>query len=206
MPLRNDDSRSQLLDLLAARSVRRGRFTLASGAVSDVYIDGKLTTLGCPEAMPLVGRVFLQKLQECGWTPDAVGGLTLGADPIALMVARESIETQHAIRAFIVRKQPKQHGTKRFIEGLERTDGLQVVVVDDVCTKGGSTGEAILKAREAGLHVIGAICLVDREEGATAYLADSFQCRLESIFKLSEVLARHDESNIAKDRPVGAHT
>ncbi len=203
MPLSQDQNRSQLLDILSCTSLRRGPVTLASGAESNVYIDGKLTSLGCPKAMPLIGRVFLQKLEECGWAPDAVGGLTIGADPIALMIARESIETEHAIRAFIVRKQPKKHGMKRFIEGMEQTQGLRVVIVDDVCTKGGSTGEAIQKARDAGMNVIGAICLVDREEGAKAYLADSFHCRLESIFTLSELLARQDES--ATKDPVGAH-
>jgi orotate phosphoribosyltransferase len=185
-----DADRSQLLDILAGASLRRGRVTLASGAQSDVYVDGKLTTLGHPEAMPLVGRVFLRKMAECGWAPDAVGGLTLGADPIALMIARESIATPRPIRAFVVRKQPKKHGMKRYIEGLEETEGLRVVIIEDVCTKGASTAEAIEKAREAGMQVIGAVCLVNREEGAEQYLSEAFQCPLESIFNLTEVLLR----------------
>jgi orotate phosphoribosyltransferase len=94
---------------------------------------------------------------------------------------------------------------EQYIEGLEHTEGLQVVIVDDVCTKGGSTGEAIEKAQKAGMTVLGAICLVDREEGATEFLANNYRCRLESIFKKSELLACHDQSRVAAD-PVGAHT
>ena len=182
------------------------RFKLASGAVSDVYIDAKRTTCS-PEAMPLVGQVFLRKLRECGWNPQAVGGKTVGADPIAFSIARESIATDptHPINAFIVRTEAKKHGMEQFIEGLERTGGLQVVIVDDVCTKGGSTGEAIEKARKAGMKVLGAICLVDREEGATEFLANNYQCRLERIFKKSELLSCLDESSVTAD-PVGART
>jgi orotate phosphoribosyltransferase len=208
MPVSQDQERSQLRDILARKSVQVGRsFKLASGAVSDVYIDAKRTTCS-PEAMPLIGRAFLRKLKECGWSPQAIGGKTVGADPIAFSVARESIEPgglPNSINAFIVRKEPKKHGMEQYIEGLEHTDGLQVVIVDDVCTKGGSTGEAIKRAQNAGMTVLGAICLVDREEGATDFLANQYQCRLESIFKKSELLARYDQSSIAAD-PVGAHT
>ena len=200
-----DQERSKLRDLLASKSLQRGRkFKLTSGAESGVYIDAKRTTC-YPEAMPLIGRAFLRKIKECGWDPKAVGGETLGADPIAYSIARESIELGGShVHAFIVRKEPKKHGMEQYIEGLEQTEGLRVVVVDDVCTKGGSTGEAIEKARKAGMHVIGAMCLVDREEGATAFLASQYGCRLESIFKLSELLDTHDQRRVPAE-PVGAH-
>jgi orotate phosphoribosyltransferase len=181
--------RSRLRHLLATKSVQRGRtFKLVSGAESDVYVDAKRTTC-CPEAMPLIGRAFLDKLRECGWEPRAVGGKTLGADPIAYAVARESLEQGGApIHAFVVRKEPKKHGMEQYIEGLEHTQGLPVVVVDDVCTRGGSTGEAIEKARKAGMVVLGAICLVDREEGAAAFLQQQYGVRLERVFRLAELL------------------
>src|SRR5439155_11320920 len=103
---------SQLKDLLRRKTVRFGTFTLASGATSDVYVDCKLTTCS-PRAMPLIGRAFLRKLHSRGWVPEAVGGLTLGADPIACAIARESLETAQQIHAFIVRKDPKKHGMQR---------------------------------------------------------------------------------------------
>ncbi len=182
------DERHVLLELLARRSVQIGRkFTLASGAVSNVYVDAKRTTC-FSTAMPLIGRVFLREIAASGWEPKAVGGRTVGADPIAFSIARESLETGSPINAFIVRKEAKKHGMEQYIEGLERTEGLPVIVVDDVCTTGGSTGEAIEKVRKAGMNVLGAICLVDREEGATRFLADNFHCSLKSIFKLSELL------------------
>jgi orotate phosphoribosyltransferase len=209
MPQSQDHDRSLLREMLAQKSVHVGEsFTLASGAVSDVYIDAKQTTCS-PEAMPLIGRAFLHKLEECGWKPKAVGGKTVGADPIAFSIARESIEKSSSspINAFIVRKEAKKHGMKQFIEGLEDTDGLQVVIVDDVCTKGGSTGDAIEKARKVGMKVLGAICLVDREEGATEFLAKYYDCQLASIFKKSELLdvSHHGQSSaIAVPDPVGA--
>jgi orotate phosphoribosyltransferase len=194
--------RKKLKTMLTRKSVQGGKkFKLASGAVSDVYIDAKRTTLR-PEAMPLIGRAFLQKIAECGWSPKAVGGKTVGADPIAFSIARESLDFGGSpVSAFIVRKEPKKHGMEQYIEGPEQTQGLQVVVVDDVCTKGSSTGEAIDKARKAGMIVLGAICLVDREEGATKFLWDKYECRLDSIFKMSELLAEHD----IPAEPIGAH-
>lgn len=200
-----DQELSHLRDALIDKSVQVGRrFKLASGAVSDVYIDAKRTTCS-PEAMPLIGRAFLRKIRECGWNPTAVGGKTVGADPIAFSIARESIETDRHVNAFIVRKEPKKHGMEQYIEGLEKTEGVEVVIVDDVCTKGGSTGDAIEKVRKAGMIVLGAICLVDRQEGATEFLANNFQCRLESIFKMSELVAHHHDESEAVADPVSAH-
>jgi len=181
--------REELRKLLLERSVRRGTFRLASGLESNVYVDGKLTTC-CARGAWLVGRVFLEAMRRRGWDPTAVGGLTMGADPIAMAIALASLEDGSPIDAFLVRKQPKKHGLQKFIEGVENVQGLRVVIIDDVCTTGGSTAEAIRKAREAGMDVIGAICLVDRETGAPAKLEDELGCPLESVYRLSELLER----------------
>lgn len=190
------DDRIRLKDILVRRSLSTsGSFTLHSGEKSTVYVDGKLTTM-VPEAMPLVGRAFLQKMRECGWTPEAVGGLTLGADPIAFAIARESLETGHPVSAFVVRKEPKKHGTQKFIEGLEPTEGRSVVMLDDVCTRGDSTAQAIAKAQDAGMRVLGAICLVDRQQGATELLGGN-GIVLASIFTLAELVAHKDGLHLA---------
>lgn len=202
MPSEHSSEWTRLELLLATKSVRTGQFKLASGAESTVYVDGKLTTCS-PEAMPLIGRAFLCKMAERGWIPDAVGGLTVGADPIAFAVARESTEFGRPISAFIVRKEPKPHGMGRFIEGIDAPSGLQVVIIDDVCTKGGSTGQAIDKARDAGMKVLGAICLVDREMGARELLEEKYNCPFDCIFTLTELLNFKNELRPASE-PVGA--
>ncbi len=190
--------REQLKRLLAARSVRRGDFTLASGLTSHLYVDAKLTTLHAP-AMPLVGRLFLEKIREHRWQPQAIGGLILGADPIVNAVARESVEANSPIDAFLVRKEAKTHGLHKFIEGVDEPTGLAVVIVDDVCTTGGSTVEAIEKARRAGMAVLGAICLVDREEGAEERLR-ALDCEFERIFRLAELLEAYDSGELVGAR------
>lgn len=189
MSSQNDLAR--LKDMLVNRSLSTtGSFTLHSGEKSTVYVDGKLTTL-VAEAMPLVGRAFLQKMRDRDWKPEAVGGLTLGADPIAFAIARESLETGRPIDAFVVRKEPKKHGTEKFIEGLAATEGKSVVMLDDVCTRGESTLQAIVKAQDAGMRVLGAICLVDRQQGATELLAGK-GIALEHVFTLAELVAHKE--------------
>jgi len=188
--------------ILCRKSVRLGDFTLASGEKSSIYVDSKLTTFS-PEAMPLVGRLFIQKLLDCGWHPDAVGGLTLGADPIAFAIARESSDTVHPINAFVVRKDAKSHGMGKVIAGLENVRDLSVVIIDDVCTKGGSTAQAIESARAVGMRILGAICLVDRRQGATELLRDRYGVPLESIFTLSQ-LTDHMKALDAASHPVGS--
>jgi orotate phosphoribosyltransferase len=175
-----------LKQILLTKSVRTGDFTLVSGQKSDIYVDSKLTTYSA-DAVALVGRIVLDKIEARGWLPDAVGGLTLGADPIAFAVARESLETGRPVDAFVVRKEAKKHGTQRFIEGLEVTGGRKVVIIDDVCSTGGSTVQAIEKAMAAGMQILGAICLVDREMGAPELLKTQFGCDLESVFTLSDL-------------------
>ena len=180
-----DADREQLAALLRRHSIRFGQFTLVSGQTSNVYVDAKLTTCRAA-AMPLVGRLFLEKMRARGWRPAAVGGLTLGADPIAMAIARESAGTDFEVDAFVVRKESKKHGTMKFIEGLQSTEGVKVVIIDDVCTTGGSTITALEHARESGLDVLGAICLVDRQMGAAENLRAQ-NCTLDSIFTLAEL-------------------
>lgn len=182
-----DQDRARLGQILTRISVRRGQvFTLASGRESDVYVDARVTTCRA-EAMPLIGRLFLAKMEERGWKPAAVGGMTLGADPIVIAVARQSVENGPPIDAFLVRKEAKGHGTRRQIEGLVESGTQDVVIVDDVCTTGDSTIKAIQASREGGLNVLGAICLVDREEGAREAIEGGLACPFDRIFRLRDL-------------------
>ena len=112
----------------------------------------------------------------------------MGADPVACAVARESQESPDPVNAFVVRKEDKGHGRKRPVEGLPSTEGVRCVVLDDVCTTGGSTVRAIDRARAAGMNVLGACCMVDREQGAAEALA-AVGCSLDALFTMSELLA-----------------
>ncbi|MGA8030724.1 MAG: orotate phosphoribosyltransferase [Bryobacteraceae bacterium] len=191
-----------LISLKAAllkKSIRFGDFTLVSGDKSDVYVDAKLTTCSA-QWISVVGRVFLRKIQARQWFPEAVGGLTLGADPIALAIACESMRTGAPINAFIVRKEEKAHGRKRSIEGLEHTAGVPVVILDDVCTRGESTATAIEKAIAADMIVLGAICLVDREMQAGELIASRFGAQLERIFTLSELRSASETHEVLTSR------
>src|SRR5262249_37429318 len=116
----------------------------------------------------------------------------------AFAIARESLATAQPINAFVVRKAPKEHGKGKFIEGIDDPRGVPVVILDDVCTKGGSTGQAIEKAHDAGMVVLGAICLVDRQQGPTELLRDSYDCHLTSIFTLSELKSYFETIHIEK--------
>jgi orotate phosphoribosyltransferase len=152
-----------LFSLLAERSAKRGRFTLASGRESEFYVDCRLTTMS-PEGLALVGPRGLAALDEAGWNVDSVGGLTLGADPVSYAIAYASALAGRPVRAFTVRKEAKQHGTGKLIEGPFRA-GDRVAVVEDVITTGGSAKKAIAAVRAAGGQVVGVLALVDREEG-----------------------------------------
>lgn len=154
---------NRLVALLAERSARQGTFTLASGRTSTLYIDARLTTMS-PEGLALIGPLALAALNNVGWKVDAVGGLTLGADPISYAIAYASTTTNHLIRAFTVRKEAKTHGTGRLIEGPFR-QGDTVAIIEDVITTGGSALRAIEAVRAAGGNVAGVLALVDREEG-----------------------------------------
>lgn len=160
--------RGSLIRLLAQRSVRRGRFTLASGRESSHYVDARLTTMS-PEGLAVIGPLALQAIREHGWRVDAVGGLTLGADPIAYAIAVASVSQPPLVRAFTVRKEAKQHGTGRLIEGPMRDDDI-VVVIEDVITTGGSALRAAEAIQRTGATISGVLALVDREEGGRAAL------------------------------------
>ena len=153
----------RLAALLADRSAKRGRFTLASGKQSTLYIDARLTTMS-PEGLTLIGPLGFAAIEQAGWRVDAVGGLTLGADPVSYAVSYASALAGRPIRAFTVRKEAKQHGTGKLIEGPFR-DGDRVAVVEDVITTGGSALKAIAAVRAAGGSVTGVLAVVDREEG-----------------------------------------
>jgi orotate phosphoribosyltransferase len=154
---------SALITLLAERSAKRGRFKLASGKESDFYIDARLTTMS-PEGLSLIGTLALSALRKTGWRIDAVGGLTLGADPISYAISYASAASDRPLRAFTVRKEPKAHGTGKLLEGPIR-EGDSVAIIEDVITTGGSALRAIEAVRSAKMSVSGVLALVDREEG-----------------------------------------
>jgi len=155
--------RTTLKDLLLARSVQRGDFVLASGRRSSFYIDARRTTM-CGDGLAVVGGLGLDRMAVRGWTPRAVGGLTLGADPVAYALALTARRRGQLLDAFTVRKQPKNDGTGKRIEGCF-TPGFPVVVVEDVLTTGGSARDAISAVESEGGHVLGVMAVVDRQEG-----------------------------------------
>lgn len=157
------NDREQLLGLLKTRSFRTGDFVLASGRRSSFYIDARLTTMSA-EGQRLVGSLGLAAIRAHGWDVAAVGGLTMGADPIAFAIANASAMHPPCIDAFSVRKEAKDHGAGRRIEGnLRPNDG--VVIVEDVITTGGSAIKAIEAVEAEGGRVVGVLALVDRQEG-----------------------------------------
>jgi orotate phosphoribosyltransferase len=155
---------SRLVALLAERSAKRGNFTLASGKQSTFYIDARLTTMS-PEGLSAIGPLALAAIRRTGWSVNAVGGLTLGADPISYAISYASAQSEQPLRAFTVRKEAKTHGTGKLLEGPFR-QGDRVAVIEDVLTTGGSALRAIEAIRGAGGIVAGVLALVDREEGA----------------------------------------
>jgi orotate phosphoribosyltransferase len=180
-------SRQDLLRLLAHKSFRLGEFKLSSGGTSDYYIDCRTTTLDA-KGSRLTGEVFSDEILQRGWKPQAIGGLTMGADPIVVSVSVVSGEWH----GFLVRKAEKQHGTGQRIEGF-REKGARVVIVDDVCTTGGSTVQAIEAAREFGFEVVGVMCLVEREEakGRPNVEKAAAPAPFISIFTARDVRAEH---------------
>ena len=181
--LKND--RERLKVLLRDHSLMFGEFTLVSGKKSNYYFDSKKTTL-LAEGAYLAAAEVIKLLHERGIEADAIGGMTLGADPIVCPVAALShLDGGRPLRAFLVRKEAKDHGTGRQIEGnLE--PGSRVVVLDDVVTTGGSTLRAIEAVEAAGHEVVAVICLVDREQGGAENLA---RWPFHPIFRKSEIFA-----------------
>ncbi|MFN2571701.1 MAG: orotate phosphoribosyltransferase [Gemmatimonadales bacterium] len=170
--------RDTLKDLLLARSVRRGDFLLASGKRSSFYIDARLTTMS-GDGLAVIGGLGLDRMGARGWLPRAVGGLTLGADPVAYALALTARRRGQLLDAFTVRKQPKDHGTGKRIEGCFQP-GYPVMIVEDVLTTGSSAREAISAVEKEGGHILGVMAVVDREEGGreaierTGYLVEAF--------------------------------
>jgi orotate phosphoribosyltransferase len=160
--------REALRRLLLERSVRHGDFVLASGQRSTFYIDCRPTTMSA-EGMVLVGRLGAAAIRGAGWHPRAVGGLTMGADPVAYAIAAASHGTDVQMDAFSVRKESKGHGTGQGIEGNFGV-GFEVVIVEDVITTGGSAKKAIQAVEDAGAKVLGVLAVVDRGEGGKATL------------------------------------
>jgi orotate phosphoribosyltransferase len=208
-------SRDALLDLIATLSFKLGNFTLASGQTSDYYIDCRITTLHA-EGGRLAGIVLLDLIREHCPTAVAVGGLTMGADPLVSNTASASAweladflefqslapDEDHGdepalLHGFLVRKAEKTHGTGRRIEGFLKA-GAPIVIVDDVCTTGGSTITALEAARDAGMKVVGVFCLVDREQGgrltierALAEIPSDDDIPFVSVFTASDVRRAH---------------
>jgi orotate phosphoribosyltransferase len=182
-----ETSRQNLLRLLAYKSFRLGEFKLSSGGTSDYYIDCRTTTLDAKGAR-LTGEVFFNEIRQRGWKPQAIGGLTMGADPIVVAVSVVSGE----LDGFLVRKAEKQHGTGQRIEGF-RGKGARVVIVDDVCTTGASTVQAIEAAREFGFEIVGVMCLVEREEakGRPNVEKAAGSVPFVSVFTARDVRAEH---------------
>src|SRR6266700_4693950 len=180
-------ARQELLRLLATKSFRLGEFKLSSGGTSDYYVDCRTTTLDARGAQ-LTGQVFLEEIRSRGWDAQAIGGLTMGADPIVVAVA----VTSGTLHGFLVRKAEKQHGTGQRIEGF-REKSARVVIVDDVCTTGSSTVQAIEAARESGFEIVGVMCLVEREEagGRANVEKAAAPAPFVAVFAASEVRKEH---------------
>ncbi|WP_263357471.1 orotate phosphoribosyltransferase [Acidicapsa ligni] len=195
--MNNSTYKSQLLTLLSRISFRLGQFTLSSGGTSDYYIDCRTTTLHA-EGGRLTGHAVLELLDEHGIDADAVGGLTMGADPIVSNVATASawnaqVDPEYPlVHGFLVRKAEKAHGTGRRIEGFLR-EGARVVIVDDVCTTGASTINAIQAAKDAGMVVAAVVCLVERQEagGRPAVEAAAGDAPFLALFTANDVRAEH---------------
>ena len=180
-----DEQLGELRDILRRKSLRVGDFTLSSGKKSSYYLDCRMTTLDGRGAL-LIGRLILQRMRNNNIRADAIGGLTLGADPIATAVAVVSALEETPISAFIVRKEVKGHGMQRSIEGYDGKPGARIVVVDDVCTTGDSILKAADRAEEVGYQVVAAFCVVDREEGGTELIAKRYP--FHALFTAKELL------------------
>jgi len=174
--------KKKLLALLKKEALKKGRFVLSSGKISNYYLDGRIITL-TPEGAYLVASIILELIKGKGI--DAIGGPTLGADPIVGAIAALSYIKQFPIKTFIVRKQAKEHGTQRQIEGPALKKKSKIVLVDDVATTGKSLVESKQALEKIGFKVDRAIVIVDRGEGARRNLA-KVRCRLKSIFTIKD--------------------
>ena len=182
------DVRTELIPILRSLSYEEREVTLASGRTSNFYFDGKQTTLHARGGL-LVGRAFWEEVKQFVGPIAGVGGMTLGADPIATATSIAAQLEGQAVHAFIIRKEPKGHGTGQWLEGRKNLPpGSRVVIVEDVTTTGGSSLQAVERAEEEGLKVAGIVTLVDREEGARAMI-ESVGRVLRAVFTKSDIVA-----------------
>lgn len=177
----------RLIDLLVERSFRIGDFTLRSGRKSRFYVDARTTTLSA-EGQALIGVLGQRALAEAGLHPEAVGGLTMGADPIAYAIAHRSFLDGRPIEAFTVRKEAKGHGAGKRIEG-NLVAGQSVVVIEDTITTGGSALNACEAVKEAGAKILAVLALVDRDEGGREAIEEAGY-RVLSLVNVSELRER----------------
>jgi len=193
------DTKKQLRELLRRKSIVRGKVKLASGEESDYYIDCRRTTLD-PEGAFLTAQTILELLEREGIEADAIGGPPIGAHPIVAAVAAVSYQRAKfekkgkPLPALLIRKERKQHGLQKQIEGIDLEKIRSVVIVDDVCTTGESTLQALAAVEEAGLHVAAVISLVDREAGGSEKLRKRY--RYIPIFTAKELL--QDDAQAAR--------
>ena len=181
------EKRQKLKELLLKLSYEKKEVILASGRKSDFYFDGKQTSLN-PEGATLLGILLMEKIRESFPEAGAIGGPTLGADPLVSAVALTSQLQGHPLPAFIIRKEPKGHGTQSWIEGFKNlSKGMKVVILEDVVTTGGSSLTAVRKAEEAGLKVLGVLAVVDRQEGGREAI-EKGGLHFQTLFTKSELL------------------
>ena len=181
------EERSELMEIIRTLSYEEREVTLASGRTSNFYFDGKQTTLHARGGL-LVGKAFWQEVKQFPGPIHGVGGLTLGADPIATATSIAAAFEGESVHAFIIRKEPKGHGTGQWLEGRKNLPaGSRVVIVEDVTTTGGSSMKAVERARSEGLEVVGIVTLVDREEGARENIEGAGQ-QLRAVLTRTEVV------------------
>ncbi len=185
------DKRQDLLDLLREKSVRFGDFVLSSGKKSHYYIDARLTTLD-PGGAFLIGNIILDRLKDNGIRADAVGGLSLGADPISTAVSLMSFIREEPLKALMIRKEAKAHGMRKSVEG-NLNAGDEIVIVEDVISTGGSTLTAIEAIEAQGARVVVVVGLVDRLMGGRETI-ESKGYRVDVIFSIKEILGERWES------------
>jgi orotate phosphoribosyltransferase len=186
---KSENLRARLLEILREKSVERGSFQLRSGRTSDYYVDCKQTTLDA-EGSYLIGKLLFERIRGLDDLPQGVGGVTLGADPIVTAVSLVSHLEGNPFPAFIIRKEPKGHGTERWIEGLKNiAPGGRVAVVEDVLTTGGTLLEGVRHTREAGFEVRRVYTLIDRQEGGRENI-EAAGLALDALFTRDELLGK----------------
>ncbi len=193
--------KNRLIELIIEKAFKYSEkpvFKLVSGRMSNYYFNCKAVTLH-PEGMYLIGNLIFDLIKDLD--VKGIGGLTLGADPVAYAVAYTSYLKEKPIESFVVRKTPKSHGTMQWIEGNITTGG-RVVIVDDVITTGNSTIEAIARAKEAGLDIVKVIALIDRQEGGREAI-EALGYNLDAIITREEVMERYNTEKQRKipDKP-----